>query len=169
VVGGAERAQSVRNGLAALAGVAQPADWVMIHDAARPCLTSQDLNNLKRELANDSVGGLLAVPLADTIKRTDGVGPVAASNSQLRVASTVERTGLWRALTPQVFRYGPLLGALEAALAAGRSPTDEAQAIEWQGGAPRLVMGRADNIKVTTSDDLATAAGLLARRAAPVA
>jgi 2-C-methyl-D-erythritol 4-phosphate cytidylyltransferase len=157
--GGTERAHTVRNALRALATRARSDDWIMVHDAARPCFSSSDLQLLKRELASHPVGGLLAVPLADTLKRALEPGAHA------HVDSTIDRNGLWRAATPQVFRCGVLLRAIEAALDAGRTPTDEAQAIEWSGQRPMLIAGRADNIKVTTADDLALAAAILSVRA----
>lgn len=156
--GGAERAHSVRAGLAALGADAREDDWVMVHDAARPCFTRADLALLKRELAAHEVGGLLAVPLADTLKRAL---PAAQGAT---VETTIDRAGLWRAATPQVFRLGHLTRALDAALAAGKNPTDEAQAIEWLGFQPRLVAGRPDNIKITTADDLKLAAAILSLR-----
>jgi 2-C-methyl-D-erythritol 4-phosphate cytidylyltransferase len=158
--GGEQRAHSVRNALRALVGRARDDDWVMVHDAARPCLAPDDLQLLKRELAAHPVGGLLAVPLADTLKRALEPGTRAT-----HVDETIDRNGLWRAATPQVFRFGVLLRALEAALEAQRVPTDEAQAIEWTGQRPRLVAGRADNIKVTTTEDLELASAILGRRA----
>ena len=157
--GGAERAQSVRAGLQALASRVRDDDWIMVHDAARPCLAAEDLAHLKKVIGAHEIGGLLAIPLADTLKRalrTDEEAPA--------VDATVDRAGLWRAATPQVFRFGALLRALDAALAAQRIPTDEAQALEWAGHRPRLVAGRADNIKVTTADDLALAAAILLAR-----
>jgi 2-C-methyl-D-erythritol 4-phosphate cytidylyltransferase len=150
--GGEERSHSVRNGLAALAGRAAGDDWVLVHDAARPCLPREDLDRLLAELAAHPVGGLLATPAADTLKRAD------ASRD---VQQTVDRTGLWRALTPQMFRYGRLCAALDRAHATGRVPTDEAQAIEWLGDVPRLVDGAAANLKITSAADLALAAALL--------
>jgi 2-C-methyl-D-erythritol 4-phosphate cytidylyltransferase len=150
--GGQERSHSVRNGLAALAGRASPEDWVLVHDAARPCLPRQDLDRLLGELAGHAVGGLLATPAADTLKRSD---------ASREVQETVDRAGLWRALTPQMFRHGRLCAALDAAHAAGRIPTDEAQAMEWLGDRPRLVEGAAANLKVTGAADLAIAAALL--------
>jgi 2-C-methyl-D-erythritol 4-phosphate cytidylyltransferase len=153
--GGPERVHSVRAGLAALAKHARDDDWVMVHDAARPCFTRGDLALLKKALAAHEVGGLLAIPLADTLKRAANAADPPA------VESTVDRAALWRAATPQVFRFGHLSRALDAALAAGRTPTDEAQALEWLGFRPRLVAGRPDNIKVTTSDDLRLAAAIL--------
>jgi 2-C-methyl-D-erythritol 4-phosphate cytidylyltransferase len=159
VMGGEQRAHSVRNALRALASRVRDDDWIMVHDAARPCFSSTDLKLLKRELAAHPVGGLLAVPLADTLKRALEPGSQVA-----HVDATIDRNGLWRAVTPQVFRCGMLLRALEAALDAQRAPTDEAQAIEWAGHRPRLIAGRADNIKVTTADDLALATAILNAR-----
>jgi 2-C-methyl-D-erythritol 4-phosphate cytidylyltransferase len=104
---------------------------------AAPCFSASDLQLLKRELASHPVGGLLAVPLADTLKRALEPGARAT-----HVDSTIDRNGLWRAATPQVFRCGVLLRAIESALDAGRTPTDEAQAIEWSGQRPMLVAGR---------------------------
>jgi 2-C-methyl-D-erythritol 4-phosphate cytidylyltransferase len=155
--GGEQRAHSVRNALRTLAGRVRDDDWIMVHDAARPCFCAADLALLKRALESHAVGGLLAMPLADTLKRAGDATPA-------EVAATLDRSGLWRAATPQMFRFGALLAALDAALAAGRVPTDEAQAIEWAGFKPRLVAGRADNIKVTTADDLALATALLSLR-----
>lgn len=144
VSGGARRCDSVRLALDAVAGA--DTDWVLVHDAARPCVTRQDIDRLLAELAGDPVGGLLAVRLSDTLKRVDATG--------LRVADTPPREGLWRALTPQMFRLGMLRKALAAAEATSREPTDEAQAIEWLGFAPRLVAGNPGNIKITTPGDL---------------
>jgi 2-C-methyl-D-erythritol 4-phosphate cytidylyltransferase len=156
--GGAERVHSVRAGLRALSHHAREDDWVMVHDAARPCFSRADLALLKKELAAHEVGGLLALPLADTLKRAANAADPPA------VEGTVDRAGLWRAATPQVFRFGHLARALDAALAANRIPTDEAQALEWAGFRPRLVAGRGDNIKVTTGDDLELAAAILKQR-----
>jgi 2-C-methyl-D-erythritol 4-phosphate cytidylyltransferase len=159
VEGGEQRVHSVRNALQVLSALARDDDWVMVHDAARPCLTRSDLTTLKQELASHPVGGLLAMPLADTLKRA-----LEPDSHVAHVDGTLDRTALWRAATPQVFRLGVLRRALDEALVSGRIPTDEAQAIEWSGQRPRLVAGRADNIKVTTSDDLALAAAILATR-----
>lgn len=148
--GGATRAGSVLNGLQALAGQVAADDWILVHDAARPCLTNELLDRLLAELAQDEVGGLLAVPVADTIKREGSDG---------RVAKTELRDGLWRAQTPQMFRYGLLLEALQHM--GIDTPTDEAQAIEFLGYAPRLVMGDGHNIKVTYPEDLAMAEAIL--------
>jgi 2-C-methyl-D-erythritol 4-phosphate cytidylyltransferase len=157
--GGEQRAHSVRNALHALATRVRDDDWIMVHDAARPCFAASDLALLKRELAAHPVGGLLAMPLADTLKRA-----LEPGSHVTHVDVTLDRDGLWRAATPQVFRFGVLLRALDAALHAGRVPTDEAQAIEWSGQRPRLVAGRADNIKVTTADDLVLAGAILGTR-----
>ena len=157
--GGEQRAHSVRNALRALATRVRDDDWIMVHDAARPCFASSDLALLKRELAAHPVGGLLAMPLADTLKRA-----LEPGSQVTHVDATLDRDGLWRAATPQVFRFGVLLRALEAALNSGRVPTDEAQAIEWSGQRPRLIAGRADNIKVTTADDLVLAGAILGMR-----
>lgn len=155
VAGGAERCHSVLNGLEALWGWAHPDDWVLVHDAARPCLTTSDLDRLLVELADDPVGGLLAVPVRDTLKEVDNAG---------RVTATVDRSRLWHALTPQMFRLGMLRDALRATLEAGWLVTDEAAAMEAAGFAPRLVEGRADNVKITRPEDLALAEFYLTRR-----
>lgn len=152
VAGGRQRCDSVRQALGALP--AADADWVLVHDAARPCITRAAVDDLLSACAADPVGGLLAVPVADTLKRADSSG---------RVLDTPPREGLWRALTPQMFRAGMLRQALASARAAGREPTDEAQAIEWLGHAPRLVAGDPGNIKITTTADLALASAWLAR------
>jgi len=154
--GGAERCESVRNGLARLEALAADDDWVLVHDAARPCLERTDLNALLGGLEEEVTGGLLATPCADTLKRADG---------DQRVQATVPREATWRALTPQMFRFRALCQALDEARAAGRRPTDEAQAIEWRGGAARLVAGSASNLKITTAEDLMLAELMLARRA----
>lgn len=155
VVGGAERRHSVLNGLEALQRQADPMDWVLVHDAARPCLAHDDLDRLLTELADDPVGGLLAAPVRDTLKQADESG---------RVAATVDRSRLWHALTPQMFRLGLLQDALNAALAQGLPVTDEAAAMEAAGFAPRLIEGRADNLKITRPEDLTPAAFYLSCR-----
>jgi 2-C-methyl-D-erythritol 4-phosphate cytidylyltransferase len=158
VAGGARRCDSVRNALAALP--ATESEWVLVHDAARPCLARADIDRLLVEAGQDAVGGLLAVPLADTLKRAQAdVSPAAKA---ARVVDTPPRTGLWRALTPQMFRAGLLRDALRAAVEAGREPTDEAQAIEWVGHAPQLVSGDPVNLKITTPADLRLSAAWLA-------
>lgn len=150
--GGAERADSVLNGLLRLSELgAQEQDWVLVHDAARPNLARSDLDLLLSELADDPVGGLLAVPARDTLKRAGADG---------RVQATVNRSTVWQAFTPQMFRLGELQRALADALIAGVAITDEASAIEWAGQAPRLIEGRADNLKVTRPEDLRSLASL---------
>lgn len=142
-LGGAERCHSVLNGITALGAL--DADWVLVHDAARPCLRAADLARLIDELVGgEACGGILGVPVKDTLKRCRA-GSIEA---------TVDRSSLWHALTPQMFRVGVLRSALEDALAAGRIVTDEAQAIELQGLVPRMVEGHADNLKITRPEDL---------------
>ncbi|WAH60174.1 2-C-methyl-D-erythritol 4-phosphate cytidylyltransferase [Pseudomonas silvicola] len=144
--GGRERADSVLNALLHLhANGAEDDDWVLVHDAARPNLARADLDRLLGELAHDPVGGLLAVPAKDTLKRADAHG---------RVAETVDRTTIWQAYTPQMFRLGALHRALADSLVADVAVTDEASAMEWAGQAPRLIEGRSDNLKVTRPEDL---------------
>jgi 2-C-methyl-D-erythritol 4-phosphate cytidylyltransferase len=196
--GGVERSHSVRKGLAALGTRAAADDWVLVHDAARPCLSAHDLQHLLDRLSSHRVGGLLATPAADTLKRAstepyaasdplsvakprtsaeprraveprtsaDPRSSAASSNASPdpEVAQTVDRAGLWRALTPQMFRYELLCDALDRAIANGRLPTDEAQALEWIGEHPALVQGSAANIKITSADDLVLAAALLNAR-----
>ncbi len=156
VIGGAERRDSVAAGLAALAGRAQPTDWVLVHDAARPCLPAADLAALLDALPTAAAGALLAVPLVDTLKRADARGSVEA---------TVPRAGLWRAQTPQAFRLDRLRVALERHPAA----TDEASAVEALGDRPQLVAGSPDNLKITAPADLVQAARLLGGRTAMAA
>lgn len=153
--GGAERCHSVLNGLERLAGQAAADDWVLVHDAARPCLAPAELEALFAELGDHPVGGLLAVPLADTLK---------AADHDHCVLRTLPREDLWRALTPQMFRYGLLCEALGKAIDAGIAVTDEAAAMEHAGYKPALVAGRAANLKVTTPEDLALADAVLRRR-----
>jgi len=149
--GGPTRADSVLSGLRAIANEVSPTDWILVHDAARPCLASWHVEKLMSELAHDDVGGLLAVPVADTVKRADEHG---------RIAATVARDGLWRAQTPQMFRYVMLRRALESA----HGLTDEASAIEAAGLRPRLVEGDAANLKVTFPFDLHIAEWILRQR-----
>ncbi|MDV5171513.1 2-C-methyl-D-erythritol 4-phosphate cytidylyltransferase [Photobacterium rosenbergii] len=145
VDGGAERADSVFSGLAA---IDDPDAWVLVHDAARPCLRQQDLQKLIDEALASECGAILAAPVRDTMKR---------GNGRQAIAVTVERSDLWHALTPQMFRAGQLKQALEKALADGAVVTDEASALEHCGMSPKLVTGRADNLKVTQPEDLAIA------------
>ncbi len=147
-VGGASRAESVRNGLIAIAARTDDDDRVLVHDAARPCLTEAQLGRLIDEVGVDGSGGLLAIPLADTLKRgEDG-----------RVGMTLDRASMWCAQTPQLFRVGSLRAALSGALDA---VTDESSAMERAGHAPRLVLGGASNLKVTTPEDLVLARAIL--------
>jgi 2-C-methyl-D-erythritol 4-phosphate cytidylyltransferase len=143
--GGAERCHSVLEALDALTTRASPQDWVLVHDAARPCLRREDLDHLIAELESDPVGGILAVPVRDTMKRSDAGGHIEA---------TVDRSALWHAYTPQMFRFGALHEALAAAIRAGDLVTDESAAMERVGLAPRLVQGHGDNIKITRAEDL---------------
>jgi 2-C-methyl-D-erythritol 4-phosphate cytidylyltransferase len=173
VDGGAERAQSVCNGLRALQSRAASDDWVLVHDAARPILSREDLARLLEVGAADAVGALLATPVADTVKRAEEMsqeaskaGSVSVTAGAARCVATIPREGLWLAQTPQMFRYAPLRGALEQAIAQGRKPTDEAQAMEWQGHAALLVPSRHQNLKVTTLADLKVAEAILLQRAA---
>lgn len=146
VEGGKERADSVLNALRALqASGAGAQDWVLVHDAARPLLSRRDLGELLRLLKDDEVGGLLAVPARDTLKRTD---------ADRRVAATLPRQEVWHALTPQMFRLETLSQALELALQQAVAVTDEASAMEHAGHAPRLVQGSSLNFKITTPEDL---------------
>lgn len=154
-VGGATRALSVANGLGALAERTHDDDRVLVHDAARPCLDAADLARLIDEAGPESCGGLLAVPVADTLKRSDDG----------RATATLDRTGLWCAQTPQLFRFASLRAALASALQLPNTePTDEAAAMERAGHAPRLVRGATSNIKITTADDLVIARAVLAEQ-----
>lgn len=149
--GGATRAESVTSGLCAMRECVAVGDWVLVHDAARCCLTPAHVEKLIAEVGDDPVGGLLAVPVADTLKR--------AQEGQ-RSAATVAREGLWQAQTPQMFRHGMLLDALEHAPAV----TDEASAIEALGLRPKLVAADATNLKVTYPLDLQLAEWILVNR-----
>ena len=150
-VGGASRQESVLSGLRALKRHASPADWVMVHDAARPCLNADDVRALIAALDGGASGAVLAAPIVDTVKReSNGV-----------VSETVDRSGLWRALTPQIFALGALEHALGEAVRHGITVTDEAQAMERLGIRPRLVQGSPFNIKVTRAEDLAVASQIL--------
>jgi len=148
--GGATRAASVLAGLRSLAGEVGADDWILVHDAARPCLPAAVIDRLVGTLAGDAVGGIAALPVADTLKRAD---------ADTRIDATVPRNGLWAAQTPQMFRYGVLLDALEHADL--DHVTDEAGAVEARGLAPRLVEGDPANLKVTYPRDLRLAAQLL--------
>ena len=148
IAGGVERCHSVFNAVHHLHGFADSHDWVLVHDAARPCLRAADLNELIETLAGEDCGGVLGVPVSDTMKRLD---------AEDRVVETVDRRRLWHAQTPQMFRLGMLLPALERALLRGGEITDEAAAMELVGYRPRMVRGHADNLKITVPSDLALA------------
>ena len=151
--GGSTRAASVFNGLMAVRNAVDDGDWLLVHDAARPCLSEPELARLLADVGDDEVGGLLAVPVADTLKRAGDDG---------RTSATVSRVDLWRAATPQMFRYRLLVEALRRADRA--LVTDEASAIEDLGLRPRLVHGATTNIKVTYPEDLMIARAILEAR-----
>ena len=158
--GGATRAETVTNGLQELLRMgASSDDWVLVHDAARCLVTPAQVDALMDACLPDSVGGLLALKLPDTLKQQ------AATEGPARVAQTVDRSDKWLAQTPQMFRIGALLAALQAA---GDAVTDEASAMELAGYAPRLVPGGAQNFKVTYPDDFALAEAVLMQRRAVV-
>ncbi len=146
--GGAERMHSVLNGLTRLEAEAQPNDWVLVHDAARPCIRSADISRLLTQLDQHAVGGLLGWPVRDTMKRV---------NDDDEVMATIDRSQLWHALTPQMFRLQALKDALQQALAEDAVVTDEAQAMERLGWQPKFIKGAPDNIKITLNTDLALA------------
>ena len=148
VEGGVERCHSVLNGLRALSDHASSNDWVLVHDAARPCLRNEDIDRLIDTLEGHDVGGLLGLPVRDTMKRADITGTIQ---------ETVDREDLWHALTPQMFHLDVLIDSLENALSKDLLVTDEAQAIELNGLQPVLVEGQPDNIKITHNNDLALA------------
>ena len=143
--GGRERYHSVLNCLDALDGVAAKEDWVLVHDAARPCICRKDIDGLINALSGHPVGGLLALPVRDTMKRADAAG---------EVEQTVDRQNLWHALTPQMFRLDALRSALRAASRKDMLITDEAQAMELTGARPLLIQGNPRNIKITQKNDL---------------
>lgn len=155
VKGGDERCHSVLNAMQGLEELAEDDDWVLVHDAARPCLDKHDLDKLLITMATHPVGGLLGAPVHDTIKKIDSVNVVE---------ETVDREYLWRALTPQMFRYGMLRKALKSALNDGYLVTDDASAIEHAGYAPLMLEGSPDNIKITRPEDLALAEFYLSQR-----
>lgn len=154
--GGAERMQSVANALATLQAHAAPDDWVLVHDAVRPCVRLADVRLLMREMAQEQVGGLLATPVRETLKE---------SNADQLVVRTVDRSRIWQAATPQMFRFAVLQRALQQALAERKVVTDEASAVEALGLPVKLVAGRADNIKVTYPEDLVLVAAVLQQQA----
>jgi len=151
--GGATRRESVLNGLVAAASTVDPNDWMLVHDAARPCLGQVELRRLIEHAGDDEIGGILAVPVADTLKRAD---------DEQRIAETQPRDHLWQAQTPQMFRHGMLLRALRDAT----HVTDEAGAVETLGYKAKLIEGDTRNLKVTFPSDLHIAEGILAERRA---
>jgi len=152
--GGETREQTVRNALRELADIADE-DWIVVHDAVRPCVDAASLLRLQTELAGDDTGGLLAIPMACSLKRVGG---------DMRIVATEPRDGLWRAQTPQMFRYGVLRSAF--AQQGIEQMTDEAQVVEAFGRQPKLVVGNSNNLKITYPDDLTLAAAILATEAA---
>jgi 2-C-methyl-D-erythritol 4-phosphate cytidylyltransferase len=148
ITGGEERYHSVLNGLQYLATECADSDWVLVHDVARPCISPADVHHLIEQLVDDPVGGILAVPVSDTIKRVD---------TNNIISTTVDRSCLWQAQTPQMFRLGVLLAALSRAVENNCSVTDEASAIELSGLYPKVVEGSATNIKITRPEDLSLA------------
>jgi len=144
--GGIERADSVLSALTALQNLAAQDDWVLVHDAARPCITTSDIHQLINSLRDDAVGGILALVTHDTLKNVDAG----------TILGTLDRSHIWRALTPQMFRYQALKSALEIHQG-NPAITDEASALELQGLQPKIVEGRPDNIKITRPEDLALA------------
>jgi 2-C-methyl-D-erythritol 4-phosphate cytidylyltransferase len=154
--GGETRRDTVYNGMVAAMAAVDADDWMLVHDAARPCLPSQDLANLIRETANDRIGGILALPVAETVKRAG-----KDEGGVQRIAGTENRNQLWLAQTPQMFRCGVLMEALKKAK---ETVTDEAGAVEMLGLRPRLVTGSRENIKVTFPEDLKIVEAILENR-----
>lgn len=159
VIGGMERGHSVLNGLRFLQQYADPNDWVLVHDAARPCVRHSDVTQLIDAVKKHPVGGLLAYPAQDTMKRAQ-----VTSSATVEVVETVKRQNLWHALTPQIFRFNTLLSALSSAMDRGLVITDESAAIEYAGLSPLLVPGARDNVKITYPEDLALAQYYLDRQ-----
>jgi 2-C-methyl-D-erythritol 4-phosphate cytidylyltransferase len=155
--GGAERNLSVLNGLAELSSLAQEEDWVLVHDAVRPCVRIADIERLLTAIATHPVGGLLGMPVSSTLKRIDAAG---------NVESTIDRSGVWMAATPQIFRYGLLRAALLQACKDGIPITDESGALEHAGFSPLIISGRGDNIKITYPQDIELAVQILIAQAA---
>jgi len=151
-LGGEERADSVRLALEYLQGKAQRDDWVLVHDVARPCVRVQDIQNLIKKLASHKVGGVLATPVSDTVKRV---------LNESNIDSTEDRSQLWAAQTPQMFGYGLLLESLQKAVQQQYRPTDESAAIEQLGYTPCVVEGSRDNIKITRLEDMAIAEAIM--------
>lgn len=153
ITGGEERSGSVLNGLESLSGIASDDDWILVHDAARPCIRITDIHRLIDSVMATNHGGILAVPVRDTIKMSD---------CDKRVKHTLDRNHLWHSLTPQIFRYGELKHAVTSAINNHAQVTDEAAAMERVGQQPRLIEGASDNIKVTFPEDIALASFFMA-------
>lgn len=149
-IGGRDRASSVYNGLQSLSKLAQEDDWVLVHDAVRPCVRMSDITSLINTVGDDSVGGFLGCPVTDTLKQV---------GRDDRVVATVNRSALWSAFTPQLFRYGRLRSAMELGNTA--MFTDESSAIEALGYQPKCVKGSSDNLKITRKRDLTLAKEIL--------
>lgn len=158
--GGERRADTVLAGLRALSKKAKPDDWVLVHDAARPCLTQELINKLVTSLVDDAIGGILAVPVADTLKQVSGgdvmksVNKGASKDINKEIDKTVDRERLWAAQTPQMFRLGMLQECLENALQDDLDITDEASCVEASGFKPKVVLSSRANIKVTYPEDV---------------
>ena len=154
--GGENRYQTVLNGLRYLSSQAHDDDWVLVHDAARPCVRRSDIDTLFEQIADHPVGGLLGAPVDNTLKRIDG---------QQEVSGTVDRVDVWNAFTPQVFRFRLLLDALDTVEKGQKTVTDESTAVEALGYRPKMVPGNRDNIKITHPNDLNLAAQILSSQA----
>jgi 2-C-methyl-D-erythritol 4-phosphate cytidylyltransferase len=161
IVGGAERVHSVLNGLRALADIAASDDWVLVHDMARPCITSGDINKLIEQLNGHPVGGILATPISDTLKKVAPKKITSQNDIKSAIEKTFDRSDYCAAQTPQMFRYGLLVRALETMLQEHQVPTDEASAIEYLGEQAMIVEGRRDNIKITHREDLVVAQAII--------
>ena len=156
VTGGDERYQSVLNGIAALTDLAEKDDWVLVHDAVRPCVRTSDIENLIQEVSLHSIGGLLGYAVENTLKRID---------KERSVIETVDRDSYWNAFTPQMFRFAQLKESIESVVASGEKVTDEAAAMELAGFKPIMVAGSKDNIKITHETDLVLASQILKNQA----
>ena len=155
VIGGDTRAASVRNGLSFISDYYPETEWVLVHDGARPCLSARSLDRLLEQGLQSPDGAILAMPVVDTLKHAGEQGDIA---------ETIDRSNLWAAQTPQLFRVGELANAIDKAHKDGRHLTDEASAMEYVGARPKLVMGSVANIKITYPADLAIAEALLGRK-----
>ncbi len=153
--GGEERVNTVLNGLYEISGKAKPDDWVLVHDVARPCISLEDIDRLIEQLEESNTGGILGVPVTDTVKKVD----------KGQIVSTIDRTTLWRAYTPQMFRYQILRDALDNGLRKGLMITDEASAVEAEGLSLEMIEGSVENIKITQPGDIELAELYLSRLA----